>query len=160
MKYTNRHQIPSKTAPKMPKFAVTSFLQSSLHHCCVRAAGLTPPSSKGFEAAIIAKQLDNYDWQSSPVWNKLRRQFSSGVRQPELQSIAHILCGLTGALSPPSRSEKRSFPLMIRWFDVNWATIGPWMTLIDLRDEHANVINFKRERAETMRHLSQETDDH
>jgi hypothetical protein len=129
-------------------FPVASFLQSSLQQRCARGAARRPPPSKGPEATIIAKQLDDYNWQSSPIWIKLRRQFSSGVRQPELRSIANILSGFIEALQPPSRSEKRSFPLMIRWFDVNWATIGPWIPLVHLRDSQMDIVNFTRERGD------------
>jgi hypothetical protein len=44
---------------------------------------------------------------------------------------------------------------MIRWFDVNWSAIGPWIPLINLRDEQTNCITLRRERAEAMRRRPQ-----
>jgi hypothetical protein len=80
----------------------------------------------------------------------VRQQFSSGVRQRELLSVANVLCTIIETLPLPTRSEKRSYPLLLRWFEVHWALIEPWLPLFSLRDEHGKIINFERERMETM----------
>jgi hypothetical protein len=72
-------------------------------------------------------------------------RFSSGVRHRELLSIAMILCNFIDSLEMPGRNEKRSFPLLIRWFSDNWSQIGPLLSAIDLRDERDSLINFDRE---------------
>jgi hypothetical protein len=50
----------------------------------------------------------------------------------------------------PMRSEKRSFPLMIRWFEQQWSHIEAFLPLVQLLDVNLEEINFARERAETM----------
>jgi hypothetical protein len=99
---------------------------------------------------IIAEELANYNYKASPIWMLVRQQFSSGVRQRELTSIACILCSLIETLPLLTRSEKRSYPLLIRWFERYWSEIEPFLPLIQLCDANKEVINFERERKETI----------
>jgi hypothetical protein len=108
------------------------------------------PKLGGLEAQIIASQLSGFDYQRSPVWQRLQLQFSSGVRHRELETVALILCSLNNQLPVPTRSERRSFALMIRWFETYWAKLEPILPLVALRDEFDEVINLKREQQETM----------
>jgi hypothetical protein len=115
------------------------------------ASGRCPdPIKLGREGLIIATGLADFDYESSPIWQMIRRQFSSGVRHRELLSVASVLCSLVEPLPLPSRTERRSFPLLIRWFRDNWAAIRPVFPLIHLCDDSRSVINFQRERRETM----------
>jgi hypothetical protein len=104
----------------------------------------------GFEAQIIANELTNFNYVASSAWRALRSQFSSGIRQHELTSIALLLCSMNESLPLLSRSERRSFPLLIRWFETNWSGVEPFLPAFSLRDENGEVINFERERKETM----------
>jgi hypothetical protein len=108
------------------------------------------PHHHGTEANIIATELSGFDYQHSPVWVSIRQQFSSGVRQKELVSIATVLCSLVETIPLLTRSEKRSYPLLVRWFEQNWAEIEPFFALIHLHDEEMEPINFERERHETI----------
>jgi hypothetical protein len=65
-----------------------------------------------------------------------------------MNSIALVLCSLIEKLTVPTRSEKRSFPLLIRWFELNWARIEPFLPLVQLRDANFEAINFTRQKAD------------
>jgi hypothetical protein len=82
-------------------------------------------------------------------------QFSSGIRQGELTSVACILCSLNESLSIITRSHRRSFPLLILWFEENWTMIEHVLPLVALCDESEVPINFLRERQETGYHRRQ-----
>jgi hypothetical protein len=110
------------------------------------------PKHHGPEAQLIACELGTYNYETSPFWHVLRNQFSSGVRQRELSSVATVLCSLIETFPLPTRSEKRSFPLLIRWFEQNWTEIAPFLPLINLCTESFEVINFARERLEIQPH--------
>jgi hypothetical protein len=98
---------------------------------------------------VIYRELATYDYQSSQVWVDLRRQFSSGVRQRELRSVADVLSTVI-CVPDLTRSERRSFPLLVRWFERHWPQIGPALQLIALCDADGEPINFAREKRETM----------
>lgn len=65
----------------------------------------------------------------------------------ELGSIAIVAATLVG-ISPPSRAARRSFVLMIKWFQDNWSTLFPVLLVIQLRDENNCVIDARREAIE------------
>jgi hypothetical protein len=65
-------------------------------------------------------------------------------------SVAAVLCSLVETLPVLTRSEKRSYPLLVRWFEQNWGEIEPFFALIHLRDERMDVVDFERERHETI----------
>jgi hypothetical protein len=65
-----------------------------------------------------------------------------------MNSIVLVLCSLIDTLPLPTRSEKRSFPLLIRWFELNWAQIEPFLLLVQLRDATLEEINFPRQKAD------------
>jgi hypothetical protein len=77
----------------------------------------------------------------------LQAKFSTGVRLPELRSIATIVCHLAN-LQPPSRDENRSCALLMRWFCSRWAVIAPWLPSIRLLDETGKPIDGVREMAD------------
>jgi hypothetical protein len=69
-----------------------------------------------------------------------------------MNSIALVLCSLIENLPLPTRSEKRSFPLLIHWFELNWAQIEPFLPYVQLRDANLEEINLARQRAESVPH--------
>jgi hypothetical protein len=77
----------------------------------------------------------------------LHTKFSTGVRLPELRSIAGIICHLTG-IARPSRDTHRSYLLMVKWFAAHWADVAPWLSVVSLVDADDNRIDGDRELAE------------
>jgi hypothetical protein len=77
----------------------------------------------------------------------LQAKFSTGVRLPELRSVATVLCHMTG-LHPPSRDTNRSCLLLMQWFSANWEMVAPLLPHIQLRDEIGNSIDGTREMAD------------
>jgi hypothetical protein len=98
--------------------------------------------------------LVHYNYADSPTWVLIRQQFSSGVRQRELVSVDHVLCSLAPTLPLLTRSERRSYPLLLRWFEQNWSQIAPYFSGIHLRDSDGEIIIFERERETTLRNRS------
>jgi hypothetical protein len=89
------------------------------------------------------------DYLASDVYKALQFQFSSGVRLHELVSIAQVVASLAGC-TPPTKKEKRSYLLMVKWFHDRWAKIGPWIPVTNLRDEGQVPITARREGIETL----------
>jgi hypothetical protein len=61
-----------------------------------------------------------------------------------LISISEAVCQLAG-VARPSRDARRSFLAMVKWFETNWSCVGPWLSIIHLRDEHGRIIDGARE---------------
>lgn len=97
------------------------------------------------EAQIIAEKLGGYDYKSSDVWKKLMVRFSSGIRHHELFSVAIIIQQIIKSTSL-SRNEKRSFPLLIRWFERNWNSIESVLSSIRLLDVNFHSIDAASEK--------------
>jgi hypothetical protein len=74
----------------------------------------------------------------------LQARFSSGVTLRDLSNIAHIIAKFT-RLPLPSRSAKRSIPLIVDWFKLHWSTVAAWLPLIGLRDQNDWPIDSRRE---------------
>jgi hypothetical protein len=67
-----------------------------------------------------------------------------------MKNIAFALCNLIKILPLPTRSERRSFPLLIRWFELNRSHIEPSLPLVQLRDANFEEINFARQKEESI----------
>jgi hypothetical protein len=78
----------------------------------------------------------------------LASRFSSGVSVKELVAIAEIAADLA-RVAPPSRDSKRNFQLLLGWFRAHWATVMPFLCLMNLRGEDFRVIDGYRELRET-----------
>ncbi|EAY05209.1 hypothetical protein TVAG_473880 [Trichomonas vaginalis G3] len=102
------------------------------------------PVKKGKEGRIIANILKDFDFKNCKAWISLSSQFSSGIRHPELLSIAYVLIR---ALELPdiTRSEKRSFPCLVKWFNDNWDKISGPIQCITLLDDREIPISCQRE---------------
>lgn len=79
----------------------------------------------------------------------LMYKFSSGVRLKELASVG-VIVAMMAEIPPPPRQAKRSFPLLIQWFRMNWNVLYPYLLLVELRDSTGCVINAQREALEMM----------
>jgi hypothetical protein len=77
----------------------------------------------------------------------LHAKFSTGVRLPELRSVAGIICHL-GGIPRPSRDTHRSYPLMVKWFAENWSDVVPWLKVVNLVDAEEKPIDGNREMAD------------
>lgn len=80
----------------------------------------------------------------SRVWTILKWHFSSGIRLKELASISIILSSII-KIQQPTRDERRSFPLLLNWFSLNWMLIEPLLPIINLRDSSDQIIDGRRE---------------
>lgn len=102
---------------------------------------------KGKEGRIIEKELQDFDFNNCVAWKALRTQFSSGIRHPELLSIAAIL-SKNYELPEVPRSGKRSFKCLIKWFNDNWEKISGIIQYVTLLDEKEIPICGQREYVE------------
>lgn len=93
----------------------------------------------------IKKNNISYSFENSIEYKTLIQRYSSGVRLPELCSLAKILSTILSGVVEPSREEKRSFPLLIEWYHTYWDVISPMLPYIQLRDENNQVIDGRRE---------------
>jgi hypothetical protein len=103
-----------------------------------------PRARKGKEARHIAKILREFDWEQCEAWAALIRTYSSGIRHKELCSIAWVLVN-DFALPDISRDARRSFPVLIKWYQDNWADISSHLSKIQLLDSDCRAINGHRE---------------
>jgi hypothetical protein len=78
------------------------------------------------------------------IWRVLLAKFSTGVRLPELRSIAAILC-VVADLPAPSRDANRSCVGMVQWFCADWGAVTPWLAWVELLDKDERVIDGNRE---------------
>jgi hypothetical protein len=81
---------------------------------------------------------------SQQVLGFLQNRFSTGVSLAELSSVAVVVAKFA-EIEPPARDSKRRFQLLVEWFAVNWAVVGPWLLLVDLRDSGCQPITRVRE---------------
>jgi hypothetical protein len=102
------------------------------------------------ESTLLSTQLREVLQNRSPqlheshVWLDLRIRYGSGVTIKELDSISRVLSTLV-RIAPPSYHIRRSFRLLINWYESNWASIEPILPMIQLRDEHNDIIDGNRE---------------
>jgi hypothetical protein len=78
------------------------------------------------------------------VERALHAKFSSGVRLPELRSLAFLISHLA-TIGGPDRSEQRTYPRIVNWFRKNWSAVLPWLAIVNLVDEHQAVVDGRRE---------------
>lgn len=95
---------------------------------------------------------DVFSYEKSDEYRILVQTFSSGATLKEYVSIATILSTLLPQVKEPSRTEKRSFVLLMKWFKENWELIFPVLPFIQLRDENKKVIDGQRELYEMHSH--------
>ena len=101
---------------------------------------LSGANGLGPEAKSVAKDLGDFDYTKCPQWLYLQSKFSTGVSLKELKSIATII-QLHLGLPPLTRNQKRSYPLLIKWFCINWDQIQPVLQYIYLFDDNLMEIS-------------------
>ena len=99
---------------------------------------------KGKERMIVEKTLNNFDYRYSSAWRALTSQFSTGIRHPELLSIAEILVN-NYKIPQFGRTGKRSFACLVKWFDDNWCDISKIIGRFALLDQNESPISGHRE---------------
>ena len=101
---------------------------------------LSGANGLGPDAQSVAQDIGDFDYSTCPQWLYLQAKFSTGIRFRELKSIANII-QITLQLPPLSRNQKRSFPLLIKWFCTNWDKIQPILDYISLYDDNLTQIS-------------------
>jgi hypothetical protein len=81
---------------------------------------------------------------SDEVERVLHAKFTSGVRLPELRSVAFVLSHFA-MVSSPDRTEQRTYPRMVNWFKQNWSAVLPWLHLVNLVDAQDTIVDGRRE---------------
>ena len=102
------------------------------------------PIRKGKEKMIVERTLNNFDAKCCCAWKALTSQFSTGIRHPELLSIAEILVN-NYKLPDFGRTGKRSYACLIKWFDDNWTDISKIIGRFTLLDQNDSPISGHRE---------------
>ena len=102
------------------------------------------PAKKGKEGRHIERVIAGFDYKNSRAWKCLREQFSTGIRHRELVSIASVLTQMYG-LPEINRDARRSFVVLIKWFDDRWSEIDTYVKHMCLLDENMTKIDHKRE---------------
>jgi hypothetical protein len=85
----------------------------------------------------------NFNFENSNAWQSIIEKFSTGIRHRELCSTALLISHFFGA-PKISRDARRSFPVLIKWFENHWATIEPIWSCLNLLDESKVVIDRAR----------------
>lgn len=126
-----------------------SYLNNSLCSSFLRSS-LNAPLAQLFSKK--KKKNNNFSYHNSVEYKTLIQRYSSGVRLPELCSLAKILSSILFGIIEPSREERRSFPLLIEWYHNYWSLIEPVLPYIQFRDENNQVIDGRRELIEKCLH--------
>jgi hypothetical protein len=82
------------------------------------------------------------------VWQSITRKFSVGIRHRELCSVAYLVGHCCGINRIP-RDARRSFPVLIKWFQDNWDRIQTVWETLGLLDVDGEPINYERQLRET-----------
>jgi hypothetical protein len=104
----------------------------------------------GKEKSHISEILRTFDFESCEAWQAITHRFSTGIRHRELCSIALVIVRYFG-VTKISRDARRSFPVLIKWFQDNWSEINPLIATMNLLDENEEVIDYDRELRESHR---------
>jgi hypothetical protein len=98
-------------------------------------------AGKGAVAAVVTTSAELLHSEELRV---LQAKFSSGVRFAELTSVAVVLALLAG-IRPPNRDTKRQYLMLIKWFQMHWDVVSPFLGVVELRDEYDIPIDGRRE---------------
>lgn len=101
---------------------------------------------KGSEAKLIKEAIGDFDVNNSTAYKKVIQQFGKSVRLSEilgvLNSIHMYLKMKKNIILPPiSRNEKRSFPLLMKYIEINGEMIIPYFQYITLCDSSFQKID-------------------
>jgi hypothetical protein len=103
-----------------------------------------PHVRNGREARRIERILRTFDFEKCDTWQQLIEHFSTGVRHKELVSVANVLSDCF-EVKKLSRSARRSYPVLIKWFHDNREEIVPLLDFVSLLDKYERVIDYDRE---------------
>jgi hypothetical protein len=101
-------------------------------------------SPVGKERAQVLGILNGFDHENCRAWSALRKLFGSGVRHKEWSSFAMVIAHHLN-IPMPSRATRRSFPVLLLWFEENWEVVKPHISMFRFLDEDENPIDNDRE---------------
>jgi hypothetical protein len=86
------------------------------------------------EQQRIKKDLGDFDAVKSSTFQQLQQQFGANLRHTDLRSIALVLIKTMG-IPTISRNERRSFPILVKWFDRHWTLVSSVIGQIELHND-------------------------
>ena len=95
------------------------------------------------EGLKIENEIGDFDYKECFAWKMLQHYYSTGVRHNELLGIAQILQEIV-ELPPINRACKRSFVVLLKWYENNWKIIEHYLPYITLCDDNYIPINDNR----------------
>jgi hypothetical protein len=93
----------------------------------------------GKQGTRVANILQGYNVETSTSWIEIRKRFGNGITHRELFSIASIISSQFN-ISGLSRDARRSFVVLLKWFDDKWSWIDPILPLITQLDENQQPV--------------------
>ena len=96
------------------------------------------PRGEGSDAKRIAERLNGFNQKESIAYKFIIRRFEEGITHIELKRIAEIFAENNRLRL--DRDAKRDNRVLIKWFDENWAIIGPQFYRIHMFDDQKNEI--------------------
>jgi hypothetical protein len=88
-------------------------------------------TSTQHEKERIMKSLGSFNPHQSHAWKEIQKRFGSGIVHKQLISLVRVLIGYF-RVPKIGRNEKRSFQLLIKWFEEHWEQIEPLLSNIAL----------------------------
>jgi hypothetical protein len=101
-------------------------------------------TSTHHEKQRIMKSLGSFNPHQSHAWKEIEQHFGTGIVHNEVVSIANVF---TTCFQVPAigRNEKRSFQLLIKWFNEHWGEIEPFLSHIALLKNDEEVPEVPQE---------------
>jgi hypothetical protein len=136
----------SQTPYEFPPF-LSPTSESVLPPLVEHAREVKRAYGQGYEANVVRKGLNGFDFQSSPAWRAVTDHFGTNTRLRELKGIvfaliAHIENQSKITLPALSRNEKRNLPLLVKYIDSHFSVLVPLFRCVTLCDENQEVIPF------------------
>jgi hypothetical protein len=102
---------------------------------------------RGREARVVREELNGFEHKRCPAWRAITDRFGGGIRLRELRGIVfaiqfHIEKKTGRVLPPPSRTTKRSLPLLVKYINEHSGDVLPYFPLVTLCDAAHEPIPF------------------
>lgn len=95
-------------------------------------------SQTELERMRVDKRLKGFQVKDSIAWKEICKRFGSNLNQVELLSIAEVIGNQLNI--KVDREAKRRKEVLIKWFDENYSSIGPFLDKIVLEDRSGKKI--------------------
>jgi hypothetical protein len=94
----------------------------------LRMESLEADSESARERQRVETILEGFDPKTSAAAMALASRFGARMTLPRLRKEAESLAKhFKGSLTPLERVHRRRKSVLLKWFDVNWPVIAPWM---------------------------------